>query len=105
MQNIFGDGRLFPEVGFHINKQHWRKGYAAEAASAVLNYAFARTDADEIFCYQNWKNTASRKTAEKIGLTLRSEYPDPKNGKTSVYSITRAEYTSCHQGPAALRAV
>lgn len=94
MQNIYGDGRLFPEVGFHIDKRYWRKGYAGEAAAAVLKHAFRKMPSDEIFCYQKWTNTASRKTAEKIGMRLISERPDPKNEITSIYSITRDEYSA-----------
>lgn len=28
-------------IGFHLLPQFWRKGYAVEAASAVINYAFS----------------------------------------------------------------
>lgn len=92
MQNIHGDGNLFPEIGFHIDKRFWRKGYASQAAKACLRYAFENMDFDEIFCYQKWTNIPSRKVAEKIGMSLREEYANEKNTKTSVYSITRMEF-------------
>ena len=28
------------ELGFHLKQEHWGKGYATEAAGAVINYAF-----------------------------------------------------------------
>lgn len=92
MQNIHNDGRLFPEVGFHINKNFWKKGYASSAAKACLEFAFENTNHDEVFCYQKWTNISSRKTAEKLGMKLIKEYEDEKNTKTSVYSITKNEY-------------
>ena len=92
LQNIHGDGRLFPEIGYHISKNFWRKGYASEAAKACLKYAFENTKYEEVFSYQKWTNIPSRKTAIKMGMTLREEYDDEKNTKTSVFSITRNEY-------------
>ncbi|MDO5573675.1 MAG: GNAT family N-acetyltransferase [bacterium] len=92
MQNIHGDGVLYPEIGYHISKDFQRRGFASQAAKACLQYAFEHTENDEIFSYQKWTNIASRKTAEKMGMSFREEYQDEKNTKTSVYSITRLEY-------------
>jgi RimJ/RimL family protein N-acetyltransferase len=92
MQNIHGDGNLFPEIGYHIDKRFWCLGYASQAAKACLKYAFENMDYDEIFSYQRWTNIPSRKVAEKMGMSLREEYADEKNTKTSVYSITRTEF-------------
>lgn len=92
MQNIHGDGNLFPEIGYHINKRFWCKGYASQASKACLKYAFENMKFDEIFSYQKWTNIPSKKVAEKMGMSLREEYASEKNEKTSVYSITRAEY-------------
>lgn len=92
MQNIHDDGNLFPEIGYHINKQFWCKGYASQAAKACLRYAFENMSFDEIFSYQKWTNIPSKKVAEKMGMSQREEYTDEKNTKTSVYSITRTEF-------------
>lgn len=69
-----------------------RQGYASQAAKACLRYSFENLVFDEIFSYQKWTNVPSRKVAEKIGMTLHKEYGDEKNTRTSVYSITRAEF-------------
>jgi RimJ/RimL family protein N-acetyltransferase len=92
MQNIYGDGNLLPEVGYHINKLFWCKGYASQATKACLRYAFDNITFDEIFSYQKLINIPSKKVAEKVGMSLREEYADEKNIKTSVYSITRTEF-------------
>ncbi len=36
MQNIHGDGKLYPEICYHIDKRFWCKGYASQAAKAFL---------------------------------------------------------------------
>lgn len=36
IQNI--DGKLLPEIGYHIHKDFWRQGFATEAATAVRDW-------------------------------------------------------------------
>lgn len=96
MQKIHG--QMKPEIGYHIDKRFWRKGYASQAAKACLQYAFENTDFDEVYSYQKYTNIPSRKTAEKMGMTFREEYADPVNTKTSVYSITRNEFIQRNKG-------
>ncbi len=90
MQKIHG--KMQPKIGYHIDKRFWGRGYAPQAARACLRWAFEHTEFDEIFSYQKYTNTPSRRVAEKMGMTFREEYPDEVNTKTSVYSITREEY-------------
>jgi len=92
MQNIYGDGVLLPEIGYHLRKDYQHRGLALQAGQAVLRYIFDNTAFDEVFCYQKWTNLPSRRLAERLGLSLRTEYSDPKNTRTSVYSITRREF-------------
>lgn len=96
MQDIHNDGNLFPEIGYHIDKRFWCNGYASQAAKASMKFAFENTNHDEIFSYQKWTNIPSRRVAEKMGMSLREEYVDGKNEKTSVYSITRTEFYANH---------
>ena len=42
IQNI--DGEQLPEIGYHINKKYWRKGYAKEAARACRDWAHHRPE-------------------------------------------------------------
>ena len=37
IQNI--DGELLPEIGYHIHKKYWRRGFAKEALTGGLDYA------------------------------------------------------------------
>ncbi len=87
LQNI--DGEMLPEIGYHIRANCQRKGYAKEAAEAVLDWAFRNTDYPAFYSYCKYTNTASIKTAESIGMHFEKEYPDPANEITHVSVILR----------------
>ncbi|MBQ5749440.1 MAG: GNAT family N-acetyltransferase [Oscillospiraceae bacterium] len=67
MQNI--DGELLPEIGYHIDKKHWRQGFAHEAASAVRDWFFRNTDFLTVYSYMTASNTASYRTAASVGMS------------------------------------
>ena len=90
MQQI--DGELLPEIGYHIHKSHWRRGYAGEAARAVRDWAFRNTDYDCLYAYMKYTNVASQATAMAIGMKKVKEYPDEKNYISYAYAITRAAW-------------
>ncbi len=92
LQNI--DGEMLPEIGYHIRKDCQRKGYAKEAASAVLKWAFENTDYPAIYSYCKYTNEPSYKTAEAIGMHFDKEYPDEANKITHVSVIHRAGISS-----------
>ncbi|HOC33331.1 MAG TPA: GNAT family N-acetyltransferase [Ruminococcus flavefaciens] len=92
MQNI--DGDILPEIGYHINRNYWRKGYGSEAAEAVKDWMFENTDFDILYSYMKYTNIASAAVAESVGMTKIKEFPDNKNGMTYVYSISRAQWES-----------
>ena len=92
IQNI--DGEMLPEIGYHIHKNHWRKGYGKEAASAVRDWVFENTDYDVIYSYMKYTNVGSYNTAIANGMKKVKEYPDPKNTISYAYAITRDEWKS-----------
>ena len=74
MQKI--DGELLPELGYHIDRRYWRRGYGREAALAVLDWAFSHTDYDRLYSYMTTENVASYSLAEAVGMTRIKEYTD-----------------------------
>jgi len=90
LQNI--DGETLPEIGYHIHKKYWRRGFAKEAARAVRDWAFRNTGYDALYSYMKYTNAASRATALANGMTQVKEYPDPKNTVSVAYAITRGEW-------------
>ena len=85
------DGERLPEIGYHIHKKYWRRGYAKEAAQAVRDWAFGHTDYPALYSYCKYTNEASYKTAEAIGMHFHKEYRDKVNGITHVSVIFRNE--------------
>ena len=85
------DGQRLPEIGYHIRRDCQRRGFAKEAAGAVLEWALQHTDYPAFYSYCKYTNTASRKTAEAIGMRFDREYPDAANGITCVSVIRRED--------------
>ena len=91
-------GALLPEIGFHIRRDQQRRGYAKEAAGAVLQWALHNTDYPAFYSYCKSTNTASVRTAEAIGMRFDREYPDAVNGITHVSVIRRADVKGADHG-------
>ena len=89
MQNI--DGELLPEIGYHIDKKHWRQGFAHEAASAVRDWFFRSTDFPTVYSYMTASNTASYRTAASVGMTRIKEYSED-GIPHYVYEMTRGTW-------------
>lgn len=90
MQNI--DGVQLPEIGYHVHKNHWRKGYGSEAAKAVRDWAFTNRDFDCLYSYMTQSNVASWSTAAAAGMKRVKEYTDERYCEMYVYAITREEW-------------
>lgn len=90
IQNI--DGEMLPEIGYHIHKKYWRKGFAKEAARAVRDWVFFNTQYDTIYSYMKYTNIASYSTALANGMKKVKEYSDSKNTISYAYAITREEW-------------
>lgn len=61
-------GMPIVEIGWRLSSTHWNKGYATEAAKAVLGYSFTELNLNEIISFTASGNSKSRKVMEKIGL-------------------------------------
>jgi RimJ/RimL family protein N-acetyltransferase len=61
------------EIGWMIDRAHWGRGYASEAARAALDFAVTAWHADRIIAHIAKDNGASIKVATKIGMKLERE--------------------------------
>lgn len=82
-------GQMLPEIGYHIHKNHQRRGYASEAAERCMEYLFDQTDFPEVYSYMKYTNVPSYGVAMKNGMRFIEEYDDPVNVRTRVYGIAR----------------
>ncbi|HBJ86239.1 MAG TPA: GNAT family N-acetyltransferase [Verrucomicrobiales bacterium] len=77
------------EIGYHVRRDLWGQGMATEAALGCLNYGFTTLGCRRLVSLIHPLNVASRRVAEKIGMTLRREV-EWKNKPTCVYVIERS---------------
>src|SRR6188474_2692629 len=61
------------ELGYDFRSAFWNQGYATEAASAVRDYAFGVLRLPQLISLIRVGNLASRRVAEKVGMTLAEE--------------------------------
>jgi RimJ/RimL family protein N-acetyltransferase len=61
------------EVGWRLAYDHWGRGYATEAARAVVEFGFRRLGLDEIVSFAVPANKRSRRVMERLGMTHRPE--------------------------------
>lgn len=74
----FLEDRSEGELGWIIRRDRWGMGYAAEAASAVIDYARTLGIRRIIACCDS-ENAPSRRVMEKLGMTFVSCSPGRKN--------------------------
>ncbi len=97
LQNI--NGELLPEIGYHIRRDRQRQGYAAEAARACRDWAFANTPFRQLFSYLKRDNLPSAATARAIGMRHLSDFTDAEEERSSIYAITREEWNALRKNP------
>jgi [ribosomal protein S5]-alanine N-acetyltransferase len=56
------------EVGFHLVKRRWGKGFGMEAALGALEYAWAKLRLSKVYAGHHPDNRASEKILKKLGF-------------------------------------
>ncbi len=67
------EGEHKTEVGWRLDRSFWGRGLATEGARASLQYGFEGLGLERVISIIHPDNAASRRVAEKAGLTLRGE--------------------------------
>jgi len=76
------------ELGFHFRPQYWGKGFAVEAARAVIHHASESQKARALFAGHYPDNKASARVLEKLGFEFTHEGIYGPSGKTDrCYSL------------------
>src|SRR5262249_28666473 len=63
------------DVGFVLNRRHWGRGYATEAAGAVLDWLKSLEVITGIHATCDVDNAASARVLEKLGLSRKARLP------------------------------
>jgi ribosomal-protein-alanine N-acetyltransferase len=58
------------DIGYELSPQHWGKGYATEAARAIVGFGFTELKLHRIWAECVADNTASARVLEKLGMRL-----------------------------------
>jgi [ribosomal protein S5]-alanine N-acetyltransferase len=61
-------GGLIADLGFELDERYWGKGYAREAAAAILEFGFEYLDLHRVTAHCIAENTASARVLERIGM-------------------------------------
>ena len=88
------DGRIKPEIGYHIRANKQRNGYAKEAAIAVRDWTFNNTPFQIVYSYMKYTNEPSVKTAISYGCNQVDEYKDDENEITKVFAISKDQWAN-----------
>jgi RimJ/RimL family protein N-acetyltransferase len=92
------------ELGYWVGRKHWGRGYASEAARALLDYGFRELRLNRIEAMHFARNPASGRVMRKIGMqregTCRQHVK--KWGRyedTEQYAILRRDWEAAENGP------
>ncbi|MBW2427750.1 MAG: GNAT family N-acetyltransferase [Deltaproteobacteria bacterium] len=87
------------EIGFHIGSNQWRRGYAREAAAAVIDYAFNTLTVHGLFAGHNPKNAVSQHLLKQLGFRYtHDEYYPPTGLNHRSYALRAHEYPGIKHG-------
>jgi len=75
------------EVTVGLEPTHWAKGYAAEAVSSILQYAFDECRLDEVAAVVHAANAAARRLVTKCGFRQVRELAVEGVGPHVLYSL------------------
>jgi ribosomal-protein-alanine N-acetyltransferase len=88
------------ELGFHLVKRCWDKGFATEAALGVLNYSWEKLGLSKVYAGHHPDNRASQRILEKLGFKLvQNVFYEPTGLMHPSYVCKRSEMTDVWDRP------
>jgi ribosomal-protein-alanine N-acetyltransferase len=82
------------EIGYEIAPEHRNRGFATEAARAMIDYAFAHEEVRAVVAHTLAETSASNSVLRKVGMRFVGEGDHPEVGKTWRWRISRDEHHS-----------
>lgn len=93
------------EVGWRLAAWSWGRGYAPEAARAVLAFGFEDVGLDEVVSMTTERNLPSRRVMEKLGMTRdpaddfdHPSFPDWDGRRHVLYRLTADRWRAVSSG-------
>lgn len=85
-------GALGPEVGWSMSPAAWGRGYATEAAAAVLDWVFDNAGWTEVIHCIDPANTPSIAVAGRLGSPFLRQDVEPDGKLVHVYGQSRDQW-------------
>jgi ribosomal-protein-alanine N-acetyltransferase len=86
------------EIGYWLGKPHWGKGYAVEAARALVRFGFEQMGLERVEAKCFLENRAGQRVIEKLGMKLegtdRSEMIKGSYPELRLYAIARPDWVA-----------
>ncbi len=85
------------DIGFELSPEHWGRGYATEAATAMADFAFRGLGVRRLSSWCIAENVASARVLEKLGMSLEgrqvaAEHFKGRDWDTLLYGMPRERW-------------
>jgi RimJ/RimL family protein N-acetyltransferase len=95
---VLSNDPLQAQIGYTLAREHWKKGYAAEAVQGLLDYLFEEFNLHRITATCDAENTASFRLLERVGMRREAHFIENiwfkgSWGSEYVYAILRSEWS------------
>lgn len=80
------------ELLYGYSLKYWGKGYATEAAQALIEYGFNKLGLENVLAAVNPKNKASETILQKIGMKFDGYIQWPDQGKVNKYILSLEQF-------------
>jgi RimJ/RimL family protein N-acetyltransferase len=80
------------EIGYEIAPEHQNRGFATEAARAMIGYAFAHEEVRAVVAHTLGETNASNAVLRKAGMSFAAEVDNPEVGKVWRWRISKDEH-------------
>jgi RimJ/RimL family protein N-acetyltransferase len=79
------------EVGWHLARAHWGKGYATESGAGAIRYGFEVKGLDVINAVVYTENLASRRVMDRLGMMHQGQTDRYYGITVEHYSLSRED--------------
>ena len=88
------------DIGYELDSRYWGRGYATEAARALLSFGFAELGLHRIWSWCIAENVGSARVLQKIGMRREGHLRENESMKgrwwdTLLYAILEHEWQAC----------
>lgn len=86
------------EIAWRLQQKYWGQGFATEAATACLNFAFDSLKLNQVVAFTAVQNTRSQALMQRLGMQFKDYFNHPALDHTSplqrhvLYQINTAQF-------------